>query len=109
MAEPALTGEIPTVTHIAGIVVTINGRFLRQRCAWCEYVLLDYDLTHTAVRVGEDPTPATWPQAVLVRVDGDETSGRAAWELAYGENDPLPEDSCTNQAKPGASATGVGA
>lgn len=57
------------VVHIAGIDATV-GHWLRQRCAWCGAVLIDYELDCMAVPVGQDPTPGRWPPGQLVLVDG---------------------------------------
>jgi len=61
---------VSAVIHIAGPHVTI-GPLLRQRCVWCGYLLIDYDLERIAVPEGQDPTPATWPGGELVLVDGN--------------------------------------
>lgn len=74
-------------THIAGIDVTV-GHQLRQRCAWCGTVLLDYDLTRIAVLDGDDPRPGTWAVGALVHSDG-----HAAWSDAKAV-DMLPDDAC---------------
>lgn len=76
------------VIHIAGVHVQI-GKLLRQRCAWCGAVLLDYDLAAIAVPVGQDPTPATWPPGDLVLVDG----GMSAL-VEHEDGSPLPDGSC---------------
>jgi len=39
------------VTHIAGLNITVQDRYLRQRCAWCGVVLLDYDLANIQVSI----------------------------------------------------------
>lgn len=65
-----------TVVHIAAPALHVFGIYLRQRCAWCGVVLLEYDLRRMAFQV--DPTlpgvppplPATWAVMGLVRVDG---------------------------------------
>lgn len=79
------------VTHIAGQRVIISDRYLRQRCAWCTDVLLEYDLTRIAVpevagNETADPTPATWPPGALVTVDG-----HASWTT---DGAQLPDDAC---------------
>lgn len=77
-----------SITHVAGLVVTI-GPQMRQRCAWCGAVLLDYDLERVAVPAGQDRTPATWEVGALVTVDGP------ASYLADDQGDQrLPEDAC---------------
>lgn len=88
---PGLSNSAP-VTHIAANDVTIGGRRLRQRCAWCGAVLLDYDLARVAVQVepGEEPRPpATWPVGALVRVDGH-------YSAALEDTDELPDDACAS-------------
>lgn len=76
-------------THIAGQHVTINDRYLRQRCAWCGHILLDYDLHRVAVPTGQEGPPATWPVGALVTVDGG-----ASWTT---EVDKLPDDACARR------------
>lgn len=76
------------LVHIAGMYVRIND-LLRQRCAWCGAVLLDYDLTRIAVPEGQDPTPATWPVGELVGVDG-----AMSYTVAHVDGDPLPDGAC---------------
>jgi hypothetical protein len=76
------------VTHIAGSEVQV-GCHLRQLCAWCGAVLVDYDLACIAVPEGQDPRPATWAQGDLVRRDG------CAWFVVEHEDGAdLPADSC---------------
>lgn len=76
------------VIHIAGLDVTVNDRYLRQRCAWCGATLINYDLTRVAVPVGQDPRPGTWPVGDLIAVDGP---------MSYGvllDGGRLPEGCC---------------
>lgn len=73
-------------THIAGQPVTIDDRWMRQRCAWCGATLIEYDLHRVAVPEGTDPTPATWPIGALVTRDGP-----AAWVTG---GTGLPDDAC---------------
>lgn len=74
--------------HIAGVHVKV-GPYLRQRCAWCGAVLLDYDLSKIAVPEGQDPSPATWPIGELVKVDGG-----LSVLLEHEDGDPLPDGAC---------------
>jgi hypothetical protein len=76
--------------HIVGNDVRVN-HLLRQRCAWCGAVLVDYDLTRVAVPFGQDPTPATWPIGGLVEIDGN-----ASWVVDHDDRQPLPPNACTN-------------
>lgn len=78
------------ITHIAGLNITIDDRYLRQRCAWCGVVLLDYDLTRIAVPVGQEGPPATWPIGALIAVKGG-----VSW---IAEGDKLPDDACASPA-----------
>jgi hypothetical protein len=73
--------------HIAGPDIQIDTH-LRQRCAWCGAILIDYDLAAIAVPEGQDPRPATWPVGGLVEVDGP-----AQWRVLQGDG-PLPEGAC---------------
>lgn len=75
--------------HIAGVHVQIGDCYLRQRCAWCGAVLIDYDLANIAVPEGQDPTPAVWPHGDLVQVDG-----MASWTVEHADGGPLPPDAC---------------
>lgn len=77
-----------SLVHIAGNDVQIGNR-LRQRCAWCGAVLVDYDLDRVAVPEGQDPRPATWPVAELVAVDGP-----ASWVVEHEDGQPLPDNAC---------------
>lgn len=80
------------VSHLAGAVVSWQGRFMRQRCLWCGEILIDYDVSRMAVAVedGEEPRPpATWSVEQFVRVDGHASS-----LVSTDENDRTPEDAC---------------
>ncbi|GAB3472381.1 hypothetical protein [Actinophytocola sediminis] len=82
----------PTI-HFAGLPVRIGSR-LRQRCAWCDHVLADYDLTRLAAPEGQDPTPATWQAGSLVRVEG--TSPRVTTLVPHEDGDQLPAGTCAD-------------
>lgn len=82
------------VVHIAGMTVTINDR-MRQRCAWCGALLINYDLANIAVPVTQaDTSPASWPVGDLVLIDGNmaalvpHVDGAALPEAACGRLDP---------------------
>lgn len=76
------------VVHITGMYVQIESR-LRQRCAWCGAVLIDYDLTLLAVPEGQEGGPSTWPVGELVTVDGNLT-----FTCPHVDGDPLPDGAC---------------
>jgi hypothetical protein len=75
------------ITHIAANDVTIGERRLRQRCAWCGAILLDYDFANMAVAGDEWSPPGTWPVGRLVRVDG-------SYSALLDEAEELPDDAC---------------
>lgn len=77
-----------TTIHIAGPHITI-GPLLRQRCAWCGTTLLDYNLDHIAVPIGQDPRPNTWPTGDLIATDGP-----ASWSVDHKDGAPLPTGAC---------------
>jgi len=83
-----MTGDI----HIAGMPVWIGDRWMRQRCAWCGEVLLNYDLSLVAVPVGQESDPGTWEIGALVLMDG----GMAA-VVPHADGDPLPDEACAKR------------
>lgn len=74
-------------THIAGLDITVEGRHLRQRCAWCGHVLIDEDLTRVMVPEGSESTLPSWPAGRLVTVDGGVS-------FVHEEGEKLPDDAC---------------
>ena len=77
-----------TLVHIAGPDIQVN-QYLRQRCAWCGTSLIEYDLARTAVPIGTDPRPATWPIGSHVAVEGG-----ASYTVDV-NSCKVPADSCT--------------
>lgn len=78
-----------SITHIAGLDCVVEDRYIRQRCAWCGAVLLEYDLARTAmIETPGEPMgkPAMWPVGRLVRVDG-----HMSFSL---DDERLPDDAC---------------
>lgn len=80
-----------TTTHIAAPHITVDDRYLRQRCAWCGELLLDLDLDRVEVPIGQPGPPATWPMGALVTVDGP-----ASW-TAGAPGDRMPDDACVRR------------
>jgi hypothetical protein len=83
------------VTHIAGLYVTVEDRYLRQRCAWCGAVLHDYDLANMAEQIDfadlhHSAEPSMWPVGAMVRVDGNVSMVVAE----QGQEAKLPDDAC---------------
>lgn len=77
-----------SITHVAGLPVNV-GPQLRQRCAWCGAVLIDYNLEQIAVPIGQEGPPATWEVGAMVVVDGN-----ASWVAEDQGDDKLPDDAC---------------
>lgn len=85
------------VIHIAAQAIQI-GSHLRQRCAWCGAVLIDYALDRMAFSIdpASDPRgdldaarPSTWPFDNLIAVDGP-----AKWVVEHEAGTPLPDECC---------------
>lgn len=80
-----------SVTHIAGLPITVEERYVRQRCAWCTTLLVDVDATTLNYELSippEERRPGTWQAGRLVTVDGP-----ASFVLDEGAD--LPDDACT--------------
>lgn len=76
------------IVHIAGPDIQVNAQ-LRQRCAWCGAVLIDYALERIAVPEGQDPRPGTWPVGALIEVDGPVSS-----IVPHVDGGQLPANAC---------------
>jgi hypothetical protein len=86
------------VIHIAGPHIQV-GPQLRQRCAWCGGLLIDYNLALIAVSIPEGKTeetmtdeerrPGTWQPGGLVAVDGN-----AQWTVEHEDGAELPDGAC---------------
>lgn len=75
--------------HIAGFPVRI-GSLKRQRCAWCDAILLDYDLSLIAVAPGGDTAePRHWEMGSLVAVDGP-----GSWIVKHEDGSSIPAGWC---------------
>lgn len=86
----------PEIVHIAGHPITVNGRYLRQRCAWCGAIILDYDLSTLAFTDDtpeEDRHPATWPVGDMIASDGGHT-WIAATPDHTGNVETMPAQAC---------------
>ena len=79
-----------SITHIAGLAVTVHGTHVRQRCAWCGHIIEDADLTRMASPTGQESSPfPTWEVGAMVRVEG-------TFPVCYSivEGNKMPEDCC---------------
>jgi len=84
---PAGAGSA-SVTHIAGIDVEVQGRFLRQRCSWCGEILIDEDYAMTAMP-GEWKKPGHFEVGRLVRVHAGNPKHQEVLDEVT-----LPDDAC---------------
>lgn len=74
------------VVHIAGMVCQI-GPLMRQRCAWCGEVLIDYDLSRMA-STGDFEIHG-WAPGALVEVEGN-----CSMVLQHQDGTRLPDHAC---------------
>jgi hypothetical protein len=95
---PLDPADVPEVVHLAGTALTMHGTHVRQRCAWCGYVLIDQDLTRVAVAVepGQEPGPyPTWEAGAFVAVfDTGGFAGYRIIEVESPEDSRVPDGSC---------------
>lgn len=101
MMDPRGHGDRGRVTesHVAGLAITWDGRFVRQRCAWCGAVLVDHDLGYVMVETPSDGStpepPPTWPVDALVRIDGHmRYTVNTEEQLGEGQGEVVPDDCC---------------
>ncbi len=83
--------------HIAGVSIRY-GTLHRQRCAWCEVVLIDDDLSGMA-SISSDGAPFephAWPVGGLVRVEGNMWSVIPESEHEH----KIPPGCCAFKAEP---------
>lgn len=82
-------------THIAGLDVTLENRYVIQRCAVCGEVLINVDLNQVATISSTGLTRssgiATWQVGGLVRVDGVNPK-----HFSLLDGTMLPSDACAN-------------
>jgi hypothetical protein len=77
------------VIHITGVPAQV-GPLLRQRCAWCGTLLLDYDLTRVAVPEGQDPQPGAEKVGGQVKVKGRPDLAQFCAHLGHAPLGTLP-------------------
>ncbi len=69
--------------HFAGRALTLEGRLVRQICAWCGHQLIDTDLEADAHNY------PTWTEGHWIEVDQDERITSSLGELDY-----IPDHAC---------------
>lgn len=57
------------MVHIAGFPVQTGTKY-RQRCAWCDHVLLDGDTANEFSDTGANPAPRFWEVGAFVASEG---------------------------------------
>lgn len=103
MSPPTPSSEERVTSHFAGHALTIEGRWVRQLCAWCGLPLVDEDLELVAVPLPPPGEPAqlpvpTWEPGAWIRVlPGCPTVYRVVDDVAEGK---LPVDACTRDVAP---------
>jgi hypothetical protein len=83
-----------TEVHCAGVVVSYTdagSRTMRQRCAWCGALLLEF--TDTPFPAVDFIHHSTYEVYTLVRVDGADITPLTKEDFP-GPNLEMPEDSC---------------
>lgn len=83
-----------TETHIAGLDITWDGRYMRQRCAWSGAILINYDLTLVMVPDSDSRLPSAWPAGALVRRDGHMATVVPDEPSETGDGLKAPDDCC---------------
>ena len=83
--------------HLAGITITVEGRFVRQRCSWCGVLLTDMDLANTMIQEGSGRVPKGWETGAWVRVDGTNPTWYSVVESPL---DKFPPGSCLDDVSP---------
>lgn len=84
-----------STSHLAGTVITVQGRYVRQLCQWCGHRLVDVDLANIAVPVedADKPFPA-WEVSAWIREDGPMR------RVVETEGDRMPGDACMRDVAP---------
>lgn len=80
-----------TLTHITAQELVVDGRRMRQRCAWCGAVIVDYDLALVSAPVGQ-PGPSCFAPGVFVQMFG--TFPAVSQVVEDPHDGKYPKDSC---------------
>ncbi len=82
-----------TQIHLVGPEVTVEKRYVRQRCSWCGFLLLDYDLERIQVPEGQGG-PRPWKVGGWVEV------GEGFAQSVDVNDDAFPNESCVGESVP---------
>lgn len=89
-----------TIVHVAGAVVSYSRidldakiKTIRQRCAWCGALLIEYEGPPLPFPEGLEPPLTTWENYTMLRVDGPNITPVEREEFPNGKI-TLPLDSC---------------
>jgi hypothetical protein len=93
-----VTDRERVTSHLAGDPVTVEGRWIRQRCSWCGVALIDVDLELILVAETTEPDAyPTWIPGFWIRVlPGPPICSRVVDDLAG----KLPVDACVRDVAP---------
>lgn len=85
--------------HIAGLQAQV-GPLLRQRCAWCGEMLLDYDLRNMAVEPGVtvEEVAGGFEPGALIEVAG--VNPRSFGVIEHKDGDNIPAGFCGDERPP---------
>ena len=85
-----------STVHIAGLPVQIGSKY-RQRCAWCEVILIDGDMAEEMIPEGQKPSgPVMYELNALIDVD---KNGFVTQSLVLPPCDKLPPNACIGPPK----------
>ena len=85
-----------SIVHIAGMGIRIGSKY-RQRCAWCEAILIDGDLAEGMIPAGQEPSePRMYEPNSLIDVAKD---GPVTQFVVLPPADKLPPNACIGPPK----------
>lgn len=97
---------MPSVVHLVGIDITVEGRWIRQRCSWCGVALIDADLSNVMVPEGQARGYPTWKIGTWLRMDEGCPTVYSIVEPPGDER--YPAGSCFNDVVPVVKLAGQG-
>jgi hypothetical protein len=88
-----MNDQLAGVSHYPSTALFYGTR-VRQRCAWCGYLIIDQDLALTEVLLNEDgstPEFPTWPMDKWIEVTGHNPKMTSTKDEPF---DEVPENGC---------------